>query len=233
MRWLITYADLITLLLAFFIILYALNRTQQVRFTLIAQALSREFNSQSIIGQSPGPSVIQGLSGTRTSGPSTELLQLSRLQTALQQAIDQAGLGRQVSITSSPVGVELSLNAHLLFAPGRAELSPQAVALLRSLGTVLTRVPNPIEVAGYTDSTPIHTARYPSNWQLSAMRAANVVYTLAQVPGMDPKRLFVTAWSKYHPVASNATAQGRQENRRVNIVILRTPVAQVVTASGG
>jgi chemotaxis protein MotB len=232
LRWLITYADLITLLLAFFIILYALNRTQEVKFTLIAQALSKEFNSTSIVGQSPGPSIVEGISGTRAHGPNTELQQLSRLQSALQQAIDQAGLGHQVSITSSPVGVAISVQAHLLFPTGRAELNPDAITLLHQLGQVLTRVPNAIEVAGYTDSTPIHTPKYPSNWQLSAMRAANVAYTLASVPGMDPKRLFVTAWSKYHPVATNATPEGRQQNRRVNIIILRSTVAEVVQQSG-
>lgn len=228
MRWLITYADLITLLLAFFIVLYAMNRTQQVKFAMVAQALAQHFDANSIVGQAPGPSIITGNSGVAAQ----QLQALNQLQDRLQQAIDRSGLASQVSVTSNQRGVEVSLNTTLLFAPGSAVLSPQAVALLRSLGRVLTGVPNDVEVAGYTDSTPIRTAQYPSNWQLSAMRAANVVYILSRVPGIVPSRLMVAGFGQYHPVASNQTAAGRQANRRVNILILRTAVAQVAIGSG-
>lgn len=228
MRWLITYADLITLLLAFFIVLYAMNRTQQVKFAMVAQALAQHFDANSIVGQAPGPSIITGNSGVAAQ----KLQALNQLQDRLQQAIDRSGLASQVSVTSNLRGVEVSLNTTLLFAPGSAVLSPPAVALLRSLGQVLTGVPNDVEVAGYTDSTPIRTAQYPSNWQLSAMRAANVVYVLSRVPGIVPSRLMVAGFGRYHPVASNQTAAGRQANRRVNILILRTAVAQVAIGSG-
>ncbi|MCY0878369.1 MAG: OmpA family protein [Firmicutes bacterium] len=233
MRWLITYADLITLLLAFFIVLYAMNRTEQIKFTLVAQALAQEFDSQSIVGQGLGPSIITANSGTEVQGTSVrELQSLSKLQSQLQTAIDQAGLGNQVSVTSNERGVEVSLNSTLLFAPGSANLSPAAVSLLERLGRVLATVPNDIEVVGYTDSTPIHTAEYPSNWQLSAMRAANVVYVLSRVPGIHPARLSLMGFGKYHPIASNATPQGRAKNRRVNILVLRSDVAEVAIGNG-
>jgi chemotaxis protein MotB len=106
------------------------------------------------------------------------------------------------------------------------------VRLLNGLGGALATVPNDIEVVGYTDSTPIRTSLYPSNWQLSAMRAANVVYTLSQVPNIRPQRLSLAGFGKYHPVASNATAAGRAKNRRVNILVLRNDVAQVAIGNG-
>ncbi|AEJ40565.1 OmpA/MotB domain-containing protein [Sulfobacillus acidophilus TPY] len=235
MRWLITYADLITLLLAFFIVLYAMNRTEQIKFTLVAQALAQQFNSNSIVGQSPGPSIITGMSGTyalSAKQQQQELETLSQLESRLQSAINQAGLANQVAVTSNPRGVEVSLSASYLFAPGSATLSPAAVGLIQRLGGVLKSVPNDIEVAGYTDSTPIRTAEFPSNWQLSAMRAANVVYVLSRVPGIQPARLSLAGFGRYHPVATNATPAGRAQNRRVNIVVLNTLVGQVAIGNG-
>lgn len=233
MRWLITYADLITLLLAFFIVLYAMNRTEQVKFSLVAQALAQEFDSQSIVGQGIGPSVITQQSGTQTARASQKELQsLSHLETALQRGVDKAGLSQQVSVTSNDRGVELSLDASTLFASASARLSPAAQHLLVALGPALAAVPNDIEVIGYTDSTPIHTALYPSNWQLSAMRAANVVYVLSRIPHINPARLSLAGFGQYHPVASNLTAAGRARNRRVNILILRSDVATVAIGNG-
>lgn len=230
MRWLLTYADLITLLLAFFIILYALSQTEAQKFSLLSQALAQQFNSRSVVGTSPGPSIISGLSGTRAE--QGELKTLSRLEDQLNARLKQAGLGGQVAVTSTPRGVEVSLNATLLFASGSARLTPHAVAIIRSVGEVLKTVPNDVEVAGYTDSRPIRTARYPSNWQLSAMRAANVVWVLSQVPGIQPQRLSLAGFGRYHPVASNATPAGRQANRRVNILVLRPSVGEVAIGQG-
>lgn len=233
MRWLITYADLITLLLAFFIVLYAMNRTEQIKFSLVAQALANEFDSQSIVGSGIGPSIITANSGTEAQRAAQQQLNaLSHLQDRLQQAIQKAGLSQQVSVTSNVRGVEVSLDATTLFASASAALSPRAVTLLEGLGAALATVPNDIEVVGYTDSTPIHTSQYPSNWQLSAMRAANVVYVLSQVPHIDPARLSLAGFGPYHPVATNATAQGRAHNRRVNILVLRNDVAQVAIGNG-
>jgi chemotaxis protein MotB len=242
MRWLITYADLITLLLAFFIVLYAISRTQQYRFSLIAKALAQEFSSKgAIVGTSPGPSFLAGQSGSNTAstgganvGPSAaEVRQLNQLEQALQRAVNQAGLASRVSITETSVGVVVSVSDSLLFPNASAALSPTAVALLRRLGTVLETVPNEVVVTGYTDNVPIHTAQYPSNWQLSAMRAANVVQVLASVAGAHPGHFLLAGFSKYHPVASNATASGRAQNRRVNIVVLRNVVSQVVLPATG
>lgn len=233
MRWLITYADLITLLLAFFIVLYAMNRTEQIKFSLVAQALAKEFDSQSIVGKGIGPSIITGNSGTHAEKAAKQQLQsMNRLQNKLQAAINHAGLQNQVSVHSNQRGVEVSLDATTLFAPGSAVLSPKAVALLKSLGGALSTVPNDIEVVGYTDSTPIHTAKYPSNWQLSAMRAANVVYVLSHVPNIKPGRLSLSGFGQYHPVASNRSPAGRAKNRRVNILVLNKDVAQVAIGNG-
>jgi chemotaxis protein MotB len=235
MRWLITYADLITLLLAFFIVLYALNRTQQIKFAMVAKALARNFDQNgTIVGQSPGPSIITGLSGTTV--PPGEAATLAKVQQQVAAAVAAAGLQSQVHIVATPEGLLLRVEDSLLYAPGSAALSPSAVNLLTQVGRILATVPNQVEVSGFTDSTPIHTAQFSSNWQLSAMRAANVAQVLADASGQGA-RFFVSAFSKYRPVASNATPAGRQANRHVDILIL-TPqaaaaVAPPLTTSGG
>lgn len=230
MRWLITYADLITLLLAFFIVLYAMNRTEQIKFSLVSQALAQNFDSNSIIGSSPGPSIITGMSGVNSSAAETK--SLAALQAKIQAALNAAKVGNQVAVSTNVRGVEVSLNATLLFTPGSAVLSPSAVHLLQMIGVALKSVPNDVEVVGYTDSTPIRTSLYPSNWQLSASRAANVVYVLSRVPGIVPSRLSLAGFGQYHPIATNATAAGRQQNRRVNILVLRKNVATVAIGNG-
>ena len=221
MRWLMTYADLITLLLAFFIILYAMSRTQAVQFAQTAHALAQQFDSSSL----------RSTESQLEHGPGSNA-SLDHLQQELQRRIDQAHLQSQVSVGTTVRGVEVSLNASLLFGSGSARLSSRAQVLLIQLGEILRTVPNAIEVTGYTDATPIRTARYPSNWQLSAARAANVVYMLAQVPRIHPARLSIAAFGHYHPIATNQTATGRQLNRRVNLLVLRTTVARVVIGHG-
>lgn len=230
LRWLITYADLITLLLAFFIILYAMNRTQQVKFSLVAQALANKFDSASAIGSAPGPSIISGASGIQAQH--RELVRLDHLASRLQTAVQKVGVAKQVSVTENQRGVLVSLNATVLFRPGSATLTPRSVAILDRVGQALASVPNQVEVAGYTDSTPIRTVQFPSNWQLSAMRSANVVYVLSRVPHLNPSRLAVMGFGRYHPRATNATSAGRQKNRRVDILVLRSNVAAVAIGNG-
>ena len=159
--------------------------------------------------------------------------QLNQVEQAVQQAVNQAGLASQVSVTETSVGVVMSFSDALLFPNASAQLSPQALALLQGVGLALERVPNQVMVSGYTDNKPIRTAQYPSNWQLSAMRAANVVQVLATVPGAYPSHFMLAGFGRYQPVATNSTAAGRAQNRRVTIVVLRSLVSQVVLPATG
>lgn len=229
LRWLLTYSDMITLLLALFIVLYALEALQNQQFQADVLALSKRFGAASPIGQAPGSSIIPGNAGTQVLNAVGVPLSQSLVQLAhrLQQAVNAAHLQNQVHIELSSAGVRVSLEADLLFPSGLATLSPQAVALLQELGTILNTVPNPVEVIGDTDSVPIRTAQYPSNWQLGAARSANVTYWLASRM-KDPARLIQVSFSKYAPIASNATPAGRQANRRVDILVLSQALGQVL-----
>jgi chemotaxis protein MotB len=222
---------MITLLLALFIVLYALASTQSAKFQALSLALAHEFNAASVIGTAPGPSIVPGSAGSVVQPLQPHLSPaLNTLAERLQQAVDRAGLQSEVTIHLNEAGVRVSLEANLLFPSALASLSPSAIHLLHQLGAILNTVPNVIEVIGDTDSTPIHTAQYPSNWQLGAARAANVTQVLGTV--VQPTRLVQVSFSKYEPIASNAFAAGRQANRRVDLLVLTHDLGDVLKDTG-
>jgi len=223
---------MITLLLALFIVLYALTSIQSQQFQADALALAKDFNAASTVGLSPGSSIIDGSAGTQVQPHITLPVSasLDRLARRLQQAVNAAHLQNQVRIRLSEAGVRVSLEANLLFPSGLAVVSPRAIDLLHNIGTILNTVPNDVEVIGDTDSVPIHTAQYPSNWQLGAARASNVTYWLAQ--RVNPRRLIQVSFSQYAPIASNATAVGQRANRRVDILVLSRDLGTVLHDTG-
>jgi chemotaxis protein MotB len=133
----------------------------------------------------------------------------NRIQTKLISSIEERGL-------------VVSIQDTLLFESGSAEITPSAKKILKKISTVLAASPNYIKVEGHTDNLPIHTTKFPSNWELSVLRATNVVQILVQDGGIDSRRLSATGYGEYRPVADNNTVEGRSANRRVDLVILRS-----------
>lgn len=232
LRWVLTYADMITLLLLFFILLFAKSSLSKIKLQELSQALSSRFLSQSVIGQAPGPSVVPGASGgrapTRGSGATPQrssspasTAALRALARRLQATVTNRQLSADVTVQTLSSGVVITIRADYLFPSGHAAISAPGQVLIQRLGRDLTQVPNPVVVLGATDSVPIHTPRYPSNWQLGAMRAANVTAVLSNVPGFLATRLLSATTSKYHPIATNRTAAGRAQNRRVVLWVVR------------
>jgi chemotaxis protein MotB len=215
MRWLLTYADMITLLLVFFIVLYSLSKLDAQRFKSLMQALEAALKGQQVatVGKMhqqekyPPPSPI----------PSTnEIWLLSRLEAVIRKD----HLTGEIRVYPVPQGVMVVILSGVLFPTGSADFERSAFPILRDLGKVLQAVPNVVVVQGFTDSTPIHTAVYHSNWDLSSMRAARVIdFWVNQ--GLDPHRFLIEGFGQYHPVATNATPQGRAKNRRVDVLVLR------------
>ena len=244
LRWMLTYADMITLLLALFIILFALKTSSPQKLRAVARVLASTYDAHTVIGTSPGPSVIQGASGgdrpgslqsarnlqgspgtTTKPGSATQAASASQLQALAAKIAAAIKAGHQqgdAQVHVTPQGVLVTLSADYLFVEGHAAISQPGVQLIRKIGALMARVPNPVVILGATDTLRIHTAKYPSNWELGAMRAANVSYVLANVPGFRPQRLLAATTSKYHPIASNATPQGRAQNRRVVIWVIRS-----------
>jgi len=217
-RWLLTYADLITLLMIFFILLYAMSSTDARKFQDLTGALQQAFNNGTYqlvtIGGSPGNP--HTLSGTT---PSQKAI-VKKLQEQVHKFLKMIGMPQTtVTVGESHEGIVVSLAGNLLFYPGGSELKPQSTILIRQVAQVMAHLPNAIRVEGNTDSsTPGGSSS--ANWSLSASRAVSVVRYLSEEGGIAPTRLQAVANGEYHPVAPNTTAAGRARNRHADIVIL-------------
>ena len=196
-RWLLSYADLVTLLLGLFIVLYAASDSKR------AQQIAESFNSQ------------QTGNGIFDDGTTP----MSESETLRQKLIEDAGISRKANIRRSGDGLVVSLAESGFFAAGDAAIDPASITAIDSLAAMLADGSFQIRIEGHTDSVPISTARYPSNWELSTARAANVLARLID-RGIAPERLSAAGFAGFRPVEDNSTPEGRALNRRVDIVIL-------------
>ncbi len=222
-RWLLTYSDLITLMMAFFTLLYATASIDAQRFKSLSQSLAVAFRQgggdysplTSYSGKKDSPENGTGVNAGATARP------WARLVERLNQYINEHGLAKLTHISFEQRGLVISLSDSALFQSGSAELSDQTRQILDGMGTILFASGKSIRVEGYTDDVPIHNSRYQSNWQLSTDRATSVImYWIAKNPGLE-SRFTAIGYSQYHPVANNLSDAGRAQNRRVEIVILK------------
>jgi chemotaxis protein MotB len=240
-RWLLPYADFITLLMVFFIIMYAMSKTDLAKYNAIAQSLSIVLTGSAMpMLETPGPSLAPGLSGQQDPVGSIEHLinmgQLEEVQKMIEEFIrkdqlDKSGSAMEqtsirmsdfIEILEQERGLVISIKDTLLFTSGSDALNPQAREIIRLLGGALVQIPNYIRVEGHTDNLPINTAKFPSNWELSVLRASNVVHVLHSEAGVSPDRLSVIGYGEYRPLVANLNTSSRATNRRVDIVILKT-----------
>ncbi|MDI3317362.1 MAG: flagellar motor protein MotB [Bacillota bacterium] len=223
MRWLLTYADMITLLLAFFIVLYSMSQLDQAKYQQLAQTLRSLLNgggSSAIVV--PGATT-QGQDILRPvphRGETQEGGDLRAIGERVAAALRQRGLGDRVQVVLTGHELEISLGESVFFDTGSADLKPAALPVLDSIGAALRPLPNPVEVHGFADSRPINTGLFPSNWELSAYRATTVIRYL-QSQGIDPRRLSGVAYGEYHPLVPDSDPAHMALNRRVDIVVLR------------
>lgn len=212
-RWLLTYADLITLLLGLFVILYAMSKIDAGKYQELVAALGGVFGSGS-------SGVVQGSQGVINlpiqSGPSER----QRIEANIRSALHLDSQSIPITISHNERGVTVHLMEELLFASGRAELKQASLTTLDTLAAVLRGLPHDIRVEGHTDNVPINTATFPSNWHLSVARAVRTAYYLISRDGLDPGRVAVAGYSEYRPLRPNTSAEHRARNRRVDIVIV-------------
>lgn len=212
-RWLITYADLITLLLVFFIVMYALSaRINMTSFEEVSHSLAAALKR---------PSPKPGDKFAYSQDDSKQTRRFKADADAVVKALIKTDPKSKVKIDIDQRGLIVSLIDTSFFDPGSATLKPTAYTLLERMASNFRTLPNEIRVEGHTDSIPIHTARFPSNWDLSAARAVSVVRFLTAHCGIPAGRLYAVGYGANMPVATNATAQGRERNRRVDIIVER------------
>ncbi|HPI36387.1 MAG TPA: OmpA family protein [Ignavibacteriaceae bacterium] len=208
-RYLITYADLITLLLGLFILLYAASNVDIKKYQNMMSAVG------SIFGGDMSGMKIGQLQGQGVSDP------LEVLVGDVQNLIAKNGMENSIKIIENERGLTVRILDNILFATGRAELSEYSRIILQNLAVILKKIPNDIRIEGHTDNVPISTAVFPSNWHLSVARATTTAYYLMVNEGLPPDRVSVVGYAEYKPVDTNETPAGRANNRRVDIVILK------------
>ena len=215
MRWLLTYADMITLLVVFFIIMYAQARVDQTRFSQVAISLRKAFNVQVLEGlDAPSPLPGFGASGViRTDN-------LQYISQELERFIAAQGAGDEVGVGLTREGLVVSFSGNLLFRSGRAEITPEGRRVLEKLAAMLRTMPNYVRVEGHTDNIPISTPEFPSNWELSAARALAVVHYFVDEAELPASRFSAAAFGENRPMTGNETKQQRARNRRADVVIL-------------
>ncbi|MBX6377599.1 MAG: OmpA family protein [Clostridia bacterium] len=226
MRWLLTYADLITLLMVFFIVLYSISRIDRTRYEQLATVLraslltGRAANAAIDLAPVAGqPNAVMPAAGGALVPQLIESASLQVAAAELQRALADLEATGVADVTVESRGLVLRLSQEVLFDLGRAELRPDAMAVLDRIAPTLAGLTNPIEVAGYTDDLPIR-GRYPSNWELAAARSLAVLHYL-EAKGIAPQRLSAVSYGEWRPRFPNDGEENRRRNRRVELVILR------------
>lgn len=229
-RWLLTYADLITLLMVFFIVLYSMSQVDQKKFSTIANALSVAFGIgggnlliNTGMGTGDGVSVplpkdLEARLAQGDPDAAAEVLAAVGQQLSKEMAADLIHEGR-FTVRVAERGLILSLAGSAAFDSGQAEIKPGFIPVLDAIAEKIRGLPNDISVEGFTDSDPIRTAQFPSNWELSVARA-NTVREYLQSKGVNQERMIVVGYGETRPAFSNHTPEGKAKNRRVDVVIL-------------
>jgi len=229
--WLIPYADILTLLLALFIVLFAASQVDAQKF----KAISDSFNSalQGGTGVLDSESVIENPAQipefgevNHTDGDPNEMTpeqdqkELGELQAKIEAYIDEKGLSPRLQTELTTKGLMLKIKEGVLYASGSADITSDSRNIAVEISKLLvTDPPRNIYIEGHTDNVPANSAEFPSNWELSSSRAINFMKILLENKNLDPKKFSATGYGEYQPIASNDTSTGRAENRRVAVLI--------------
>lgn len=210
-RWLLTYADLITLLLGLFVILYAMSKVDNSKYAQVVQALGGVFGEPALVSE--GNSIL----------PETNLASERKgIEERVRGAMYEDLNSNLISMSQDDRGVVVHLAEELLFPSGNATLKNSSTGSLELLASVLRTLPNQILVEGHTDDVPISTTQFPSNWHLSLARAMNTGDYLMKGLNLKPENVSIVGYAEYRPLVANTSVENRAKNRRVDIVIMST-----------
>lgn len=228
-RWLVSYADFITLLFAFFTVLYATSQKDIAKAKEFEQSIKRAFNTFMDFGGIQGDNISFEKEGSLLPPPIPLYLPPSSTPEQLEEAVEDS-LSKSLSseemqnyisnIRHDSLGVTISLAANSVFPSGSAEISEAAMNALSKVGSILTSVKNQLIIQGHTDSLPLSNSQYQSNWELSSARATQIVHYLIKRHKIQPSRLVAVAYADQRPLATNSTEAGRSKNRRIEILMV-------------
>ena len=243
-RWLVSYADFITLLFAFFVVMYAISSVNEGKYKTLSDSLGVAFSNKEQPSHLHDPIPIGSAPTTLQPIPlenpataevekrrelSEEILKerkrLGEVSEQFEQVLAPFIDDNLVSVKKNDYWIELEMNSEMLFLSGEAALSKKALPVLKKIAELIKPLPNMLNIEGHTDNIPIDNAKFRSNWDLSSARATSVVHELVK-EGINPLRLSAIGYGEFHPIDDNAIAQGRFNNRRVMLVLMAQAFAR-------
>ncbi|NOX92043.1 MAG: flagellar motor protein MotD [Gammaproteobacteria bacterium] len=243
-RWLVSYADFITLLFAFFVVMYSISSVNEGKYRVLSDSISSAFNPSAAglpikLNNPLKPPIISRATMSSTDpGDAKNLSAYGGVEASREDKINLRKIAVRISKGLAPLidtklvklkkndlWIEIEIKSSILFGSGKASLQVKARPVLRDIAKVLSDFNNQVQVEGFTDNVPIDTDDFQSNWELSAARAANVVHLFSSA-GVKPSRLSAVGYGEFKPVADNNTVKGRQANRRVKIIVLSDAIAR-------
>lgn len=238
-RWLVSYADFITLLFAVFVVLYAMGQSDKKKVEEVMQAIQQSFGMASAGATAPKVNVIASqaitvipslkpeltispMGRTRSGQAKTraEEKDFRQIKSAVDAYLIKQGAQSKVTLEITRRGLIVSLKEAGFFNSGQANIKPEAYEMINTIAEVMTQYNNPMRLEGHTDNVPINTAQFPSNWELSTARATNGLKYLLKNFNVDANKISATGYAEFRPIADNATPDGRARNRRVDLVML-------------
>ncbi|HSC69591.1 MAG TPA: flagellar motor protein MotD [Cellvibrio sp.] len=247
-RWLISYADFITLLFAFFVVMYSISQVSDSKYRVLSDTFVEAFNQPTNTQTNTEPNESASTTATvippivenqvapvindqaANAKPDIELEkleqpiktsdELTQISDLVTEKFTQLINDQMIQISSNELWLQIELKDSILFSSGSADTSEQAQKIFDEIAGILKNYSNPIQVEGFTDNIPINSAKYPTNWELSTARASAIVKYLAS-RGVEPERLSAVGYGEYQPIATNDTDQGRAQNRRVAIMVAK------------
>lgn len=216
--WMTTWSDLVTLLMCFFVLLYSFSALDVDKFRqFIISFQGQGFLDGGIVPITDDPPLAPDSSTDDASGPF--YADNGKLMTHIVAYLKENGIEGHVEVYRQEQGVLIEIKDHMFFDSARADIRSDGMPLLNKLADLLDQMPNDVVVEGHTDNIPINTVEFPTNWELSAARSARVVRYFTEIQGLDSRRFAAMGYGEFRPTASNATADGRNQNRRVVLLI--------------
>jgi len=224
-RWLVSYADFITLLFGLFVVMYAFARSDQKKQAQVSQAIDAALNSMGLMSnaarqEADSSAASDAVMSEIVASPAQVKQDLNRIKSDLATTLSWQIAAHTVSLEMGPDGLVISLREAGFFESGSAVPKPEALPTLRQIADKLGPTPYDLRIEGHTDNVPIHNAQFDSNWELSTARATHIARLFLYLKAIPADRLSAAGYAEFHPVASNDTAEGRAENRRVDLVVM-------------
>lgn len=213
-----TWGDMCTLLLCFFVMLLAMSTIDPAKFNVAASSFQNAFSG--VLESFPSVLITQDILVPKLGGDEQNKRMAVEAALSIRRAIKKENLDDAIKVKVTESGIAVKVADPVGFDVGKAEIKPELISTLKSISAIINKVPSTqIRVEGHTDDIPIHTRQFPSNWELSAARALNVVKFLAEYGNINPARLSAIGYGEYRPLVPNTSLENRQKNRRIEIYV--------------